>query len=280
MNQPDKWRETIDPFSLPYTNFILLEVLGYPHAGNDVFYAKGIYEKKEVFVFIKVERQDKANIRNEIETLHQLNVLRTPKVIDYDEHKTFMVSIAIDGERLSTIVGDNLKSESLEYMEEYGELLATFHLLKGDFKPVVDRRFFHIQPKEYFEKLNISFLHDYLTSNLPEKVNTCFCHGDFHYANILWKNHHISGILDFELSGVGNKEFDIAWAIIRRPGQKFLNTEEEVRLFLKGYSKAGTYVYQNVIYYMALIYQYFYQIGKDDQEYQTYVLSWLEENCQ
>jgi len=280
MNQPDKWRETIDPFSLPYTNFILLEVLGYPHAGNDVFYAKGIYEKKEVFVFIKVERQDKANIRNEIETLHQLNLLSTPKVIDYDEHKTFMVSIAIDGERLSTIVGENLKSESLEYMEEYGELLAMFHSVKGDFKPVVDRKFIHIQPKEYFEKLHISFLYDYLTINLPEKVNTCFCHGDFHYANILWKNHHISGILDFELSGIGNKEFDIAWAIIRRPGQKFLNTEEEVRLFLKGYSKIGTYVFQNVIYYMALIYQYFYQIGNDDQEYQTYVFSWFEENCQ
>ena len=280
MKQPDKWRETIDPFSLPYSNFILSEVLGYSHAGNDVFYAKGIYEKKVVFFFIKVERQDNANIRNVIETLHQLNHLNIPKVIDYDEHKTFMVSIAIDGERLSTIVGENLKSESLEFMEEYGELLARFHSVKGDFKPVVDRKFFHIQPKEYFEKLNISFLWDYLTNNSPGKVNTCFCHGDFHYANILWKNHHISGILDFELSGIGNKEFDIAWAIIRRPGQKFLNTKEEVRLFLKGYSKMGTYVSHNVIYYMALIYQYFYQIGNDDQEYQTYVFSWLEENCQ
>jgi hypothetical protein len=42
---------------LPYTNFILLEVLGYPHAGYDVFYAKGVYEKKEVFVFINVENR-------------------------------------------------------------------------------------------------------------------------------------------------------------------------------------------------------------------------------
>ena len=45
------------------------------------------------------------------------------------------------------------------------------------------------------------------------------------YANILWAGHHISGILDFELAGYGNKEFDIAWAVFRRPGQKFLRTE-------------------------------------------------------
>jgi len=181
MKQPDKWRETINPFSLPYTNFILLEVLGYPHAGNDVFYAKGIFEKKEVYVFIKVEAQNNANIRNEIETLHQLNLPNTPKIIDYDEHMTFMVSIALAGERLSTIVGDNLKNESLEYMEEHCELLAMYHSLKGDFKPVADRRFFHIQPKEYFEKPNLSFLYNFLTINLPDKVNTCFSHGDFHF---------------------------------------------------------------------------------------------------
>lgn len=44
MEQPEKWRETIEPFSLPYRDFQLLKVLGYPHAGNDVFYAEGIYQ--------------------------------------------------------------------------------------------------------------------------------------------------------------------------------------------------------------------------------------------
>ena len=40
MNFPKKWRETIDPFELKFTNFILKEILGYPHAGNDVFLCK------------------------------------------------------------------------------------------------------------------------------------------------------------------------------------------------------------------------------------------------
>lgn len=41
---PAKWRETIDPFELDYHHFQLTEILGYPHAGNDVFHAKGIYQ--------------------------------------------------------------------------------------------------------------------------------------------------------------------------------------------------------------------------------------------
>lgn len=41
-----KWRETIDPFSLKFTNFKLKEILGYPFAGNDVF-------KQEVFIIAK-----------------------------------------------------------------------------------------------------------------------------------------------------------------------------------------------------------------------------------
>ena len=40
MKHPEKWRDTEDPYSLPYKNFSLLEVIGYPHAGNDVFQVK------------------------------------------------------------------------------------------------------------------------------------------------------------------------------------------------------------------------------------------------
>lgn len=56
MKYSDKWRDTIDPFSLPCKNFKLLEILGYPHAGNDVFHVKGIAGGKEVYAFVKVAR--------------------------------------------------------------------------------------------------------------------------------------------------------------------------------------------------------------------------------
>ena len=82
MKHPDKWRETIDPFSLPYKSFHPIEILGYPHAGNDVFHARGIYEDKEVRAYIKVARQKGAAIENEVAILSQLHSPIYPTVLD------------------------------------------------------------------------------------------------------------------------------------------------------------------------------------------------------
>ena len=238
MKHPEKWRDTEDPYSLPYKNFSLLEVIGYPHAGNDVFQVKGIYNQQEVEAYIKVARQLGADIENEINTISAINCKLAPSIIDYDEEKKhFCVSLAKQGDRLSTIVGDNFNYVSLDYLYEYGQTLAKLHETGGTFPEVKDRRFFHIPEKQYFSELNIEFVYEYLISNQPQIINKCFCHGDFHYANILWQEKHISAILDFELSGWGNKEFDIAWALILRPGQKFMNTDKEILLFRDGYKQ-------------------------------------------
>ena len=66
---PDKWRNTIDPFTLNYHNFRLVEVMGYPHAGNDVFHVKGVYNNEEITAYIKVARQKGAAIENEVAIL-------------------------------------------------------------------------------------------------------------------------------------------------------------------------------------------------------------------
>ena len=84
MRHPDKWRETIDPFSLPYKSFKPVEILGYPHAGNDVFHAKGMFEGKEVRAYIKAARQKGAAIENEVEILSLLHSSIYPAVIDHD----------------------------------------------------------------------------------------------------------------------------------------------------------------------------------------------------
>lgn len=275
MEFPKKWRETIDPFKLKYNNFTLKEILGYPHAGNDVFYVKGIYKNKEIYEFIKINRQKGADVKNEIEVLNKINLENTPQIIDYDEEKTFRVSIALNGERLSTILGDNSNLESLQYLEKYGRKLGEIHLIDDNFENVKDRRFFHVPPMSYFEDNNLDLsIYDYLNNNKPEKINYCFCHGDFHYANILWENKNISGVLDFELSGKGNKEFDIAWAIIIRQGQKFLKTEEEVEKFLEGYNSVNFCNYNYVKYYMILIYVWFYEFS--NIEHKKIILSEIE----
>ena len=74
MKYLDKWRETIDPFTLPFNSFKLKEVMGYPHAGNDVFYVRGIHYGKEVTAYIKAARQKGADICREIEAVEKLKL--------------------------------------------------------------------------------------------------------------------------------------------------------------------------------------------------------------
>ena len=145
-----------------------------------------------------------------------------------------------------------------------------------DAADVADRKFFHAPPEEMLEASELSYLKP-LFEKKPVSSAKCFCHGDFHYANVLWENHHISAVLDFELAGYGNRDFDIAWAIFRRPGQKFMKTQEEVERFLQGYGKIGSFNRAAVFYYMAQCYVYFLQFQSNEEEYKEFIRKWLKE---
>lgn len=275
---PARWRETCDPFKLNYSNFQLNEIWGYPHAGNDVFYVSGIANGKETKAYIKVARQKDAAIDNELNILTQLDAPVFPKVIDCDSAEgRFLVTREMSGLRLSSIVGDNEDLASVDYMEEYGEMLGHLHKLNISAKAQTDRRFYHRPDNEMLEKLDLQFLATYF-ARAPLHKQTVFCHGDFHYANVLWEDRHISAILDFELAGYGNRDFDIAWALFLRPGQKFLKTDVEFERFIKGYLKNGECDVAAVKYYMAQCYVYFLR-SCTEKDYCEYVRSWLEKNC-
>lgn len=277
MKHPSQWRETCDPFSLPYHTFQPTRILGYPHAGNDVFHARGIYQDKEVTVYIKAARQAGAAIDNEVNILSQLSDPSFPTIIDCGfEDIPFSVTLELPGERLSTIVGDNEKMDSLSYLTEYGAALAKLHQMKLRAKAVADRRFFHAPSNEMLKRSGLEQLGDFF-ANPPAEPVKCFCHGDFHYANVLWKERHISGVLDFELAGYGNRDFDIAWALFLRPGQKFLKTQTEHQAFLKGYAQHGIYDSNAVRYYMAQCYVYFLQSCSGDKSYADYIRTWLSQ---
>lgn len=276
---PEKWRSGCDPFALNYHAFRPTEILGYPHAGNDVFHAKGVCGGREVTAYIKAARQAGAAIANEADILRRIPLDRVPELIDADFGElSFSVTLEMPGQRLSAIVGENADMASLAYMEEYGEWLARIHALRLPAKPMADRKFFHAPPDALLEKLGLAPLRAYFSQE-PEGGAVAFCHGDFHYANVLWENGHISGILDFELAGYGKRDFDIAWALILRPGQKFLKTEAERQLFLRGYRRHGEYDPRAVRYYMAQIYVYFLEFSAEDADYCAYVRGWLGENC-
>lgn len=276
MQHPEKWRETADPFDLPLTKYKIKTVLGYPHAGNDVFHMIGEYNTLETEAYLKIARQTGADIENEVKTIQALNCPLVPEILEYDPFTyRYVVTRALPGDRLSAIVGNNENQQSLPYLSAYGKMLAILHCTKGDFPSVKDRRFFHVPSKEHLETLHLAKVHEYLTKYEPKHVSICFCHGDFHYANILWENEHISAILDFELSGMGIREFDIAWALILRPGQKFLNTDIEYEEFKRGYLSKGNANWDAVTYYMVLIYCYFLSFEEKGSDYFNYVLSFI-----
>lgn len=279
MVHPQKWRETCDPFALAYQSFQPTEMIGYPHARNDVFHARGIYKEEEITAYIKVARHKDSAIGNEVLILSQLDDRIFPKVLDADlAAGVFAVTTDLPGLRLSNIVGANEDMASLSYMEAYGEALGKLHRLRPTAPQQADRKFHHCPPQDVLESLDLTDLEEYF-SKAPLNVKTVFCHGDFHYANILWEDRHISAILDFELSGYGNRDMDIAWAMFLRPGQRFLKTEEEREKFLKGYRKYGTYDESAVRYYTAQFYVWFLNFCSDDEEYSDYIRTWLAANC-
>jgi len=278
MTHPQRWRETCNPFALHCHAFRLKEILGYPHAGNDVFHVRGIYQDVEMTAYIKAARQKGAAIDNEVAILSQLHAPVFPKVLDYDEEEgLFSVTEEMPGFRLSVIVGDNRQLASLSYMREYGETLSHLHKMEISAGAQKDRRYFHSPSLEDLRVLDLMFLADYF-AHAPQQEQCVFCHGDFHYANVLWKEHHISAILDFELAGYGNRDFDIAWALFLRPGQKFLRTDAEREEFRNGYCKNGTCDRAAVQYYMAQCYVHFLRFCKE-KDYCDYVRNWLECHC-
>lgn len=278
MLAPEKWKETVDPFSIRFNNFKLIEVLGYPHARNDVFYCKGFFDGTESFCILKYASKIDSALSNEVNIINSLNFEFLPTIIDFDTNGKWLVTKEIDGERLSTIL-NTTDDKSVDYMFEYGQTLAKIHATIIKCKDVSHRKFFDIPPLDYLKEYNIDFTYEYLVKNKPSSINKCFCHGDFHYANILWKDHSLAGVLDWELSGFGNKEFDIAWAIINRPGQKFLKTKKEINEFLKGYKSIGSCNTTFVKYYMVLIYCYFISNDKENVRYQNFVKNWLTKNA-
>lgn len=280
MAHPAKWRETCDPFSLACHHFETIEILGHPHARNDVFHVRGRWQGEECDAFIKAARHPDSAIDKEVALLSQLDDLRLPRVLDSgSEPIPFSVTKAMPGERLSVLLSDDRGNASRAYLREYGRTLAQLHSLSPDAPPQTDRRFRHQIPDALLEQLGLSHLKPFFAAP-PETHTTVFCHGDFHYANVLWQSGHVSAILDLELAGYGDRDFDIAWALFLRPGQRFLNTHEEEELFLQGYLELGRCDPCAVRYYMAQCYVYFLEFRSNGDDYCRYIRAWLNRNCQ
>lgn len=242
-----KWRESkIDLSKLHLKQINQYKIISYPPAGNDVFECVGTLKSGEKINFIiKSERGAFANFDNEIKVLNKITSFPIPKVIETGKinNLRYIVMNKLDGEKLSDIFKENKDTNKSKYLFLYGKALGQIHNLNLKWDKARQRDVNDVPNTQLYKDLGTweSEIIKYLKDTKPNIVMDTFIHGDFHYGNILWEDYKISAILDWEYSGLGFKEQDIAWALILRPEQQFMDKLEDYKSFLKGYSSVNTF---------------------------------------
>ena len=280
----NKWRElNVDPFSLDLgAKLVLEQVLGYPPAGNDVLLCRGRYKDQPLEFYLKLPRHKDANFANEAAALIHLakTPIPAPQVLAYGQHAEteteFLAITAMPGQRMSGKLVEDYWGPARKNIDPYlvkiAESLAQIHALDLDWPPVTPRTQFVIPSVVDTDNPSGDWLHEqifWLEENKPEPTAPCFVHGDHHYANLLWEGDQISAVLDWELCGMGWREFDIAWSLLPRQGQRFLNTVEQHKVFLDAYQAHQPFDRFAVVWCVGLIATHFLSLRYfwDDQEY-------------
>lgn len=275
-----KYRElTIDLFSIQYKNIKLKKIISYPPAGNDVVEAIADIKNKEENVYIKFERSKMANFETEYKHLKLLSDINIfPKVIEFGSvnDKKYIILEKIEGNRLSDIFQQDRKDKET-YLKEYGKTLSQIHNIQNRGFDKAFQRPINEVPKNYKNSDEFSGkIIKYLEENKIEKDNKTFIHGDFHYANVLFKNQKVNGIIDLEYSGLGFKEQDIAWALILRPGQKFMDNIDDINLFLEGYRSKSDFEYDKFKWCYINGSIHFYLMNYENEEYKQKIRNLIE----
>lgn len=275
-----KYRElTIDLFSIQYKNIKLKKIISYPPAGNDVVEAIADIKNKEENIYIKFERSKMANFETEYNHLKLLrDISLFPKVIEFGSinDKNYIILEKIEGDRLSDIFKQDKKDKET-YLKEYGKTLSQIHNIKNRGFDKAFQRPINEVPKNYknYDEFSNKII-EYLEENKIEKDNKTFIHGDFHYANVLFKNKKVNGIIDLEYSGLGFKEQDIAWALILRPGQKFMDNIDDINLFLEGYRSESNFEYDKFKWCYINGSIHFYLMNYENEEYKQKIRNLIE----
>ena len=261
----------VDIFKINFKNFRVFKIINYMPAGNDVVEVITTNNKK---YFLKIERSKVADFVTEnknINRLHEINYMKAPNIIEFINNDNFrcLVLEKINGKRLSEIINDKNKKF---YIKKLGEELAKIHSIKLDNINIAKQRVINdIPPKNFYveEDIEIKTFLEFSQENDYIKTFDTFIHGDFHYGNILWYNRKLVGVLDWEYSGLGHKEQDIAWALIYRPNQKFMNSILDIKNFLLGYKSIGEYDSEKVKWCLINGLTHFYLMNTDEEYKKT-----------
>ena len=276
-----KFREPIiDIFNVDFKNIKVKEILNYMPAGNDVL---EVITNDNERCFVKIERSKIADFKTEyinILKIRDLGYTRTPNVIEFiDRNKNILVLNKIKGSRLSESINERNKDY---YLGRFGEELAIIHKIDSSGFNTAKQRVINDVPYNNLycklDEISKKYI-DYLNKNNYKKSFNTFIHGDFHYANVLWYNKSVSGVLDWEYSGLGHKEQDIAWSLIARPNQKFLTSMEDIDTFLKGYKKYGNYNSNRLKWCLINGYLHFYLMN-DNKIYRSLLVELMNKTIE
>ena len=274
-----KWRDhNININDIDFgKDFIIIEEISYPHASNEITEVKAIYKSEIRNFIIKVSRREDSYLERESLILSTINYRLVPHIIIeglYND-RYYIVMEKVDGERMSEL---NLTGRlTLEHYKTFGASLGEIHQEDAVLLQAPSRRFHEVL--EFDEFVN-NVVNPWLKANEPKSKDICFCHGDHHYANVLFGSSNEYTVLDWELAGMGFREFDIAWALVLRPGQEFFKEAVEEFAFLEGYSSKSSYNSDNFKWAKVLISSHFYKIGieNSNHEYVEFLRNQIKKN--
>lgn len=281
MTKYKKWRDLeINPKDINTKLGKITKIINYYPAGNDVIECVIENNNEKRNVVLKIERSRVSDFVQEKENINMLQknkyYEKVPKVLDLVKHqnKNCLFLEKRTGNKLSEIFKkDNYNKE--DYLHKYGKELAIIHKIpKNQFKDSYQRDINRIVKTEIKE---LQPYIRYLSKNYIEANKDTFIHGDFHYGNILWDKGKVSTVLDFEYSGKGFKEQDIAWATVLRPGQKFMDNVNDIKVFLSGYKEELSFNFNNYLWCLINCYCHFYNMNSNNKEYCAKILELLEQ---
>jgi len=273
MDYSKKFRElVIDPNLIPFSNWKIDSILEFYHAGNDVLHCLGTDNKHYI---LKLSRHSDSNFSNHAlisKILIDFGWENIQPCIEYGCFNSieYLVLPFRTGFRLSQNE-EFYRSNEKEFCRIFGESIHEIHQLKINVSSIKPRKFHKIN--DYSKNINVENINKWLIDNAVNHEYNCFIHGDHHNANVLWNNVNISYILDWELAGIGNRDFDLAWSIHPRPSQSIFYSKVEEDAILNSYAKFGEFSYHNYKYYKVLIISHFLSFANNDLQY----IKWAKE---
>lgn len=245
---------------------------------NDVFCCKGEFGGIAVSAYVKVNKNPQLSLSNEQAVLTALvaSEIPVPEVLWYGgEDNEVLVLKAMVGDMIWNYIDPRRelydRARVIPYLTAYGDCLARIHSLDLTWPPQRRPRLWGLIGEENIQDDRFKRLVSWFRAHNTDCTEHVFVHGDLNTASVLVQDGSVSGVLDWEFTGSGWREYDLAWVLRARTA--FLNTQEERDAILRGYRRQSSYDESALQLCEVLNYLHFAYWSKDNEpEYTTFAL--------